>query len=92
MTRLDLIADGFRSMCASRDLHRFGWQVRYWFRPADCAMAIEYHSRFLKPPISFVALDYDQQVEFHTMHGLNIVPPGEQWEPTEVNTSQPWLF
>jgi hypothetical protein len=88
MTRQDLLAQGYIAMHAAADLHEFGWQVRYWFRPSDRAFAIEYSPRRAGgtgcaakkgEAGAVIVRTYAEQVEFHRKIGAAVVPPGEEW-------------
>lgn len=69
---------GYRSVCASSDLHRYGYTVRHWMRLADGTEVLEYLPRLSKLP-RLTAACHAEQVAIHRALGLNCVGPREQW-------------
>jgi hypothetical protein len=76
-----LRADGYRPVAASTALHRHGYQVRYWWKVSTGHIVIELHPRWKRSQLPRVTVDrYADQAALHRALGLNLVPPGEEWQ------------
>lgn len=74
-----LQAEGYRSVLGSSDLFKHGYFVRHWYHLGLEKEVLEYTPRKSQLP-RLTATCYAEQVEIHRALGLNLVPPGEQWE------------
>ncbi len=96
-TRDELREQGYIDMHASSDLHKYGYQTRYWFNPKTKDTRIEYIKRVpgkvgtKDPADTTVVGNYAEQAAFHRKIGANVVPPGEAYDDAG-DASQSWLY
>ena len=77
--RVQLQAEGYMSVLGSSDLFKHGYFVRHWYHLKTQREVLEFNPRGSRLP-RLTATCSAEQVEIHRALGLNLVPPGEQWE------------
>lgn len=87
ISREQLQAEGYLSMMAHADLHRYGYTVRVWLKVKTMHTVYEYNPRLSELP-RITADTYARQAALHMALGLNLVGKGETW----TDYRQPGLF
>jgi hypothetical protein len=82
--RAALRSRGYCAMHAAADLHEHGYTVRYWLRPADRDVWLEFNPTGgegrRNPGLPRVALQtYADQAALHRALGLGIAGPGDEY-------------